>query len=104
MAWPAGQILRFDQRQTLRFHTLPDASVDVTLGIVRPVEAHGLRVAGQRVYDVTMHGRADRRGYVSVPLRYAYVPTRPTPVTLTVTVHEGRRTIQRRATMMLVRR
>jgi RNA polymerase sigma-70 factor (ECF subfamily) len=103
---PLGRFLRFDQRQMLRLHTRPGALVDVTLRIVRVADphTHSLGPRGPRIYRVTMRARADRHGDASVPLRYSYVPTRPMPVTLTVAVHDGRRTTQRVAHMTLVRR
>ncbi len=103
VAWPGG-VLHFDQRQALHIHTLPGARVDVLLRIERRVSPHSRGPVGPRVVRIVLHARADRHGDASVPLRYAYVPTRPTPVTVTVTMHDGRRTIRRVATMMLVRR
>ncbi len=103
VAWPGG-LLRFDRRQALRVHTLPGAYVDVALHIERIAAPHSLGSRGPRVVYISMHARADRHGDASVPLRYAYVPTRPTPVTVIVTVHDGSHLQQRSATMTLVRR
>jgi len=101
--WPTAELLHFDRRETLRLHTIPDASVVVTLQIIGPPDPHSLGQQGSHVYRFTLRARANGHGDAAVPLRYAYVPTRPAPVTLTVTVHASRLTTRRSAAMTLVR-
>ena len=101
--WPSGHLLHFDRREALRLHTISDASVVVTLQIIRLVDPHNLGQQSPRMYRFTLYARANGRGDASVPLRYAYVPTRPAPVTLTVTVHAGGVTTRRSAAMTLIR-
>lgn len=103
VAWP-GSLLHFDQRQALRIHTLPGARIDVVLHIERSAPAHSRGPRGPRVVRILLRARANRQGDASVPLRYAYVPTQPLPVTIIVTVHDGARLQRRSATMTLVRR
>jgi len=102
--WPSGHLLHFDRREVLRLRTISDASVVVTLQIIGPADPHSLGRQSLRMYRFTLYARANGRGDASVPLRYAYVPTRPVPVTLTVTVHAGHLTTRRSAAMTLVRR
>jgi len=101
--WPSGKLLHFDRREALRLRTISDASIVVTLQIIVPVDSHNLGRQSPRMYRFTLYARANGRGDASVPLRYAYVPTRPAPVTLTVTVHAGHLTTRRSAAMTLVR-
>ena len=101
--WPSGHLLHFDRREALRLRTISDASVVVTLQIIGPADSHSLGQQGPHVYRFTLHARANGHGDAVVPLRYAYVPTRPAPVTLTVTVHAGRLATRRSAAMTLVR-
>ncbi len=103
VVWPRG-VLRFDQRQALRIHTRPGARIDVALRIDRSAPAHSRGPYGPRSVRILLRARADRQGDASVPLRYAYVPTRPLPVTVIVTVHDGAHLQQRSATLTLVRR
>ncbi len=101
--WPSGHLLHFDRREALRLRTISDASVVVTLQIIGPADPHSLGQQSPRMYRFTLYARANGHGDAVVPLRYAYVPTRPAPVTLTVTVHAGRLTTRRSAAMTLVR-
>ncbi len=102
--WPSGKLLHFDRREALRLRTISDASIVVTLQIIGPVDPHNLGRQSPRMYRFTLYARANGRGDASVPLRYAYVPTRPASVTLTVTVHAGHLATRRSAAMTLVRR
>jgi len=100
VVWPSGHLLYFDRGEALRLRTVSDASVVVALHIIASTDPGS---QGPRVYRFTLYGRANGRGDAMIPLRYAYVPTRPTPITLTVTVQRGRRTTRQRVAMTLVR-
>ena len=101
--WPSGKILHFDRREALRLRTISDASVVVTLQIIGLADPHSLGQQDPHMYRFTLRARANGHGDAVVPLRYAYVPTRPAPVSLTVTVHAGHLTTRRSAAMTLVR-
>ncbi len=101
--WPTGHLLHFDRREALRLRTMSDASVVVALQISGPTAPHSLGPRGPRVYRFMLYTRTNGHGDATVPLRYAYVPTRPALVTLTVTVQAGRRTTRQSVAMTLVR-
>jgi len=101
--WPTGHLLHFDRREALRLRTMSDASVVVALQISGPTASHSLGPRGPRVYRFMLYTRTNGHGDATVPLRYAYVPTRPALVTLTVTVQAGRRTTRQSVAMTLVR-
>jgi len=102
-AWPSGHLLHFDRREVLRLRTVSDASVVVALQIIGLTDPHSRGPQGARVYRFTLSARANGHGDATIPLRYAYVPTRPAPVNLTVTVQAGRHTTRQRVAMTLVR-
>jgi len=58
--------------------TTPDASVTVTVRI--------LSSSGATLYRFTGYGQADTSGYANVPVRSAYIPSKPAPAQLTVQV------------------
>jgi len=102
LTWPAHAILRFDRPNVLRLVTEPGASIVVTLQAL--IRTHG--VDGRELalpYHVTTYATADRYGRVNIPLRYAYVPTHPTPGTLTVVARTAYGTSQRSTPITLTR-
>jgi len=103
VAWPSGHLLHFDRREVLRLRTVSDASVVVALQIIGLTDPHSRGPQGARVYRFTLSARANGHGDATIPLRYAYVPTRPAPVNLTVTVQAGHHTTRQRVAMTLVR-
>jgi len=103
VVWPSGHLLHFDRREALRLRTMSDAFVVVALQISGLTAPHSLGSPGPRVYRFLLYTRTNGHGDATVPLRYAYVPTRPVPVTLTVTVQAGRRTTRQSVAMTLVR-
>jgi len=102
VTWPAHAILYFDRPDALRLVTAPGASIAVTLqAIIRTRGVGGRDLA--LPYHTTTYAVADRYGRVSIPLRYAYVPTHPTPATLTVVAHTAYGVSQRSAPITLRR-
>jgi len=100
--WPAHAILYFDRPDILRLATEPGASITVTLQTI--IRTHG--VGGRELvlpYHTTTYATADRYGRVTIPLRYAYVPTHPTPATLTVVAHTAYGTVRRSTSITLLR-
>ena len=103
VAWPARATLHFDRPGVLRLGTEPGAAVVVTLRAMIHVRGVGGREVVQP-YHTTLFAVADRYGQVRVPLRFAYVPTRPTPGTLTVVARTARGAVTHSAPITLVRR
>lgn len=103
VAWPAQATLHFDRPGVLRLGTEPGAAVVVTLRAMIHVRGVGGREVVQPYYT-TLFAVADRYGQVRVPLRFAYVPTRPTPGTLTVVARTARGAVTHSAPITLVRR
>ena len=103
VAWPARATLHFDRPGVLRLGTEPGAAVVVTLRAMIHVRGVGGREVVQP-YHTTLFAVADRYGQVRVPLRFAYVPTRPTPGTLTVVARTARGAVTHSALITLVRR
>jgi len=103
VAWPVRATLHFDRPGVLRLGTEPGAAVVVTLRAMIHVRGVGGREVVQP-YHTTLFAVADRYGQVRVPLRFAYVPTRPTPGTLTVVARTARGAVTRSAPITLVRR
>jgi len=102
VAWPAAATLHFDRRNVLRLSTEPGASIVVTLRAMIRVSGIGGRELAQP-YHYTTYAVADRNGQATIPLRSAYIPTRPTPATLTVVAHTAHGAIERDARMTLLR-
>ena len=100
--WPAHAILYFDRPAALRLLTAPGATVAVTLQAIIRTRGVGRRELALP-YHTTTYARADRYGRVSIPLRDAYVPTHPTPATLTVVVRLAHDTVRRRTPVTLRR-
>ena len=102
VTWPAHATLRFDRPDVLRLATEPGASIAVTLQTI--IRTHG--VDGRELalpYHTTTYAVADRYGRVTIPLRYSYVPTHPTPATLTVVAHTAYGTVRRSTSITLLR-
>ncbi len=103
VAWPVGSILHFDRPNALRLSTEPGAAIVVTLRTmihVRGVDGREL----VQPYHATLFAVADRYGQATVPLRYAYIPARPTPGTLTVVARTAHGMLERNAPITLMRR
>ena len=102
IAWPAHALLHFDHPDVLHLTTEPGASIAVTLQVI--IRTRG--VAGRELtlpYHTTIYARADRDGQVRLPLRDAYVPTHPTPATLTVVARTASGTVRQSTPLTLLR-
>lgn len=103
VTWPSDARLRFSRPAPLRLTAPPSALIVITLRVKLVARGvNGRRVA--QIYSYTTRARADRFGQATVPLRYAYVPTRPVSGSLVVIVYVGRTVAQRGARVVLVYR
>ncbi len=103
VAWPPGATLRFSRPETLRLTTAPGALIVVTLRVTLGERGVGGRRIAQ-VYRYATSARADRFGRVSLPLRYAYVPTRPVSGNLVVVSYMRHVVARRGARIVLIYR
>ena len=103
MAWPARATLHFDRPDALRLSAEPGAAIVVTLRAMIRVRGVGGRALAPP-YHTPLSAVADRYGQVTIPLRFAYIPTRPTPGTLTVVARTAHGAVECSALITLVRR
>ncbi len=103
VAWPHGATLRFSRPETLRLTTAPGAVIVVTLRVTLGERGVGGRRIAQ-VYRYATSARADRFGRASLPLRYAYVPTRPVWGNLVVVSYMRHIVARRGARIVLIYR
>jgi len=103
VAWPSNGILRFERPRALSLVTRPYAPVAVTLLLRVPERGVGGRTITQ-TYRYVAHATADAAGRATVPLRYAYIPTRELHGILTVATWLGGHTLRHSVPIVVTRR